>query len=101
MNARALSGRSHGSLGYFPFVGREGRQNFLLLTRRDPEVIECASQLSRDLIELLRGDVEVAMVSSGPREVLPGFVAVKAWEVERTFDQPSSAITDSGMSKFA
>ena len=44
-----------------PLVRREGRQHFILLTRRDPEVIERASQLSRDLIELLGGDVEVAM----------------------------------------
>jgi hypothetical protein len=42
-------------------VRREGRQDFLLLTRRDPEVIERASQLRRDLVELLGGDVEVAM----------------------------------------
>src|SRR4029453_14070249 len=56
-----LSGRSHRSLGYFPFVRPEGCQDFILFTRRYPEVIERASQLSRDLIELLGGDVEVAM----------------------------------------
>jgi hypothetical protein len=40
---------------------REGRQDFILFSRRNPEVIERASQLSRDLVELLGGDVEVAM----------------------------------------
>ena len=61
MSARALLGRSHRSLCNFPLVRREGRQDFIFLTRRDPEVIECASQLSRDLIELFGGDVELAM----------------------------------------
>ena len=56
-----VSGRSHRSLGHFPLVRREGRQDFILLTLRDPEVIERASQLGRDLIELLGGDLEVAM----------------------------------------
>jgi hypothetical protein len=42
-------------------VRREGRQDFILLSRRDAEVIERTSQFSRDLIELLGGDVEVAM----------------------------------------
>jgi hypothetical protein len=41
-------------------VRREGRQDFILLARRDPEAIERASQLSRDLIELLGGDVKLA-----------------------------------------
>jgi plastocyanin len=42
-------------------VRGEGRQYFILLTRRDAEVIERASQLRCDFIELLGGDVEVAM----------------------------------------
>jgi hypothetical protein len=42
MNAGRL-GRSHRSLGHVPLVRREGRQDFILLTRRDPEVIERAS----------------------------------------------------------
>src|SRR4029453_13339524 len=56
-----LSGRSHRPLVSFPLVSREGRQDFILFTRRYPEVIERASQLSRNLIELLGGDVEIAM----------------------------------------
>jgi hypothetical protein len=55
------SGRSHRSLGHFPLVRREGRHDFILLTRRDVEVIERACQLSHDLIELLGGDLELAM----------------------------------------
>ena len=40
---------------------RERRQDFILLTRRDPEVIERASELGRDLVELLWSDVEPAV----------------------------------------
>jgi hypothetical protein len=40
---------------------REGCQDFTLLTSRDPEVIERAPQLRCDFIELLGGNVQVAM----------------------------------------
>jgi hypothetical protein len=69
------SGRSHRTLGHFPFVRCECRQDFILLTRRDPDVIECASQLSRDLIELFGVMWRSRCASSSPRGVLPGFVA--------------------------
>ena len=67
----SLSGRSHRSLGHLPLVRREGRQDFILLTRRDPEVIERASQLRRNLVELLGGDVEVAMGLLQPEGCFP------------------------------
>src|SRR5262249_35355859 len=57
----AFLGRSHRSLGPFPLVRREGRQDFILLTRSDSEVIEGPPQLRRDLVELPGGDVEVAV----------------------------------------
>ena len=57
----ALSGRSHRSLGHFPFMRGEGRQDLTLLARRDPEAIERATQFGRDLVELVGGDVELAM----------------------------------------
>jgi hypothetical protein len=48
---RPLLGRRHRSLGYFPLVRREGRQDLALLTSRDPEVIEGAPQLRCDFID--------------------------------------------------
>ena len=67
---------SHRSLGHFALVRREGRQDFTLLTRRDPEVIEGPSQLGRNLIELIGGDVEFAMCLFQPEGGAPGFVAL-------------------------
>jgi hypothetical protein len=58
-----------------PLVRREGRQDFILLTRRDPEMIERASQLRCDFIELLGVMCRSRRASSSPRGVLPGFVA--------------------------
>ena len=48
MNAQVLSGRRHRSLGHFPFVRREGRQDLVLLTSRDPEMIERAVRMVFD-----------------------------------------------------
>src|SRR4029450_5110550 len=67
----AVSGPSHRSLGHFPLVRREGRQHFLLLTRRDREVIERASQFGRDLVELLGRDAKVAMGLFQPERGTP------------------------------
>jgi hypothetical protein len=74
MNA-GLSGRGHRSLGYFPLVRRKGRQDFVFLTRRDPEVVERASQLGCNLVKLLGRDVELAMGFFQPQGGAPGFVA--------------------------
>src|SRR4029453_3991079 len=40
----ALSGRNHRCPGFFPLVRREGRQELILLSRREAEVIDRASQ---------------------------------------------------------
>jgi hypothetical protein len=49
----AVSGRRHRPLGHFSLVRSERRKDLILLTHRDVEVIQRASQLGRDLIELL------------------------------------------------
>jgi hypothetical protein len=75
--ARPRLGRGHRSFGYFPLVRGEGRQDFTLLASRDPEVIKRASQFRRDFIELLGGDVQVAMGLFEPERSTAGFRGVE------------------------
>jgi hypothetical protein len=58
---QCLSRRGHRSLSHFTLVRSERGEDLILLAWRDPEMVERAPQLGRDLIELHGGDVQVAM----------------------------------------